>query len=175
MPAVIITQESFLKDPQGKTFSDVVQKSPELFEAVVKFFSDENRQRRMEESEIHHDRAPLAGVVRELESLKEVNGFLSTVHPRRSMRFRQSVGVVVRIIMEGRGWDKTGRKGSLGVRAESQASLPAHNSGGLSFWFSRAERYQSADKSKFENVKERSEKIVKTKPRSTKKSKSPSQ
>jgi len=34
------------------------------FEAVLEFFNNENRQRRMEESEIHHDRSPLADVAR---------------------------------------------------------------------------------------------------------------
>jgi len=44
--------------------------------------------------------------------------------------------------MEGRGWQKTGRKGSLGVRASGAARTPAHNTGGLAFWFLRAERYE---------------------------------
>ena len=35
------------------------------FEPVLEFFSKADRQRRMEESEIHHDRCPLAGVVRD--------------------------------------------------------------------------------------------------------------
>ena len=37
------------------------------FDATLELFNDENKQRRMEESEIHHDRPPLAGIVRELE------------------------------------------------------------------------------------------------------------
>jgi hypothetical protein len=54
---------------------------------------------------------------------------------------RQAIGVLVRILMEQQGWKKTGKKGSLGVRAESSTSAPAHNTGGLAFWFLRAERY----------------------------------
>ena len=81
---------------------------------------------------IHHDRAPLAGVVRELETQPAINGYLSGVHAKETRRLRQAIGVLVRIIMESRGWKKTGRKGSLGVRAESSQQLPAHNSGGLS-------------------------------------------
>jgi hypothetical protein len=34
---------------------------------VLEFFNNADRQRRMEESEVHHDRAPMAGIVRELE------------------------------------------------------------------------------------------------------------
>ncbi len=88
------------------------------FDAVLDFFNDPGRQRRMVESEIHHDRPALAGVVRELESQPSVDDFLSSKHPRRTKRLRQAVGVVVRMIMNRLGWKKTGRKGSLGVRAK---------------------------------------------------------
>jgi hypothetical protein len=46
------------------------------------------------------------------------------------------------MIMERRGWRKTGKKGSLGVRATATRRTPAHNTGGLAFWFLRAERYE---------------------------------
>ena len=62
----------------------------------------------MEDAEIHHDRAALAGVVRELEAQPAIDRFLLTKDPRRTKRLRQAVGVVVRIIMEQRGWKKTG-------------------------------------------------------------------
>src|SRR6187549_924562 len=128
---VSITREHFMADRQGRTFSDVVTGSERPFAAALKFFNDEDRQRRMEESEIHHDRAPLAGVVRELESEPTINRFLGRIHPRRSQRFRQSIGVIIRMIMEGRGWQKTGKKGSLGVRNSAAAGRPSHNTGGL--------------------------------------------
>jgi hypothetical protein len=54
---------------------------------------------------------------------------------------RHAIGVLVRMIMERRGWKKTGRKGSLGVRAATSSRTPLHNTGGLAFWFLRAERY----------------------------------
>lgn len=87
----------------------------------------------MEEAEMHHDRAPLAGVVRELESIPKIARFLGRAQIRRNTRFRQAVGVLVRMIMESRGWKKTGRKGSLGTRAKGVAGKPAHNTGGLAF------------------------------------------
>lgn len=155
MAKVKITQDDFLADPQGRTFVDVVN-DPELpFDVALEFFSDPNRQRRMEESELHHDRAPLAGVVRELEMQSEIDRFLAGAHVRRNTRFRQAIGVLVRIIMERRGWRKTGRKGSLGVRAASTARTAAHNTGGLAFWFVRAERYELADGMPFVSVRQR--------------------
>ena len=152
---VSITRDDFLADRQGRTFADVVTSSERPFAAALEFFNREDRQRRMEESEIHHDRAPLAGVVRELESLPAVNRFLGRIHPRRSQRFRQAIGVLIRMIMVGRGWQKTGKKGSLGVRNASAAGRPRHNSGGLAFWFLRAERYKNKQRRSFASARKR--------------------
>ena len=150
-----ITRADFLADRQGRTFADVVNDAGQPFAMVLDFFNDADRQRRMEESEIHHDRAPLAGVVRELESLPEINQFLGTYQSHRNQRLRQAIGVLVRMIMEGRGWKKTGKKGSLGVRSNKLAGMPNHNTGGLAFWFLRAERYEQEEGKQFESVRER--------------------
>jgi hypothetical protein len=155
MAKVRVTRKDFLEDRQGKTFADVANDPKQPFDVVLEFFSDADRQRRMEESELHHDRSPLAGVVRELESLPVVNEFLGDAQVRRNTRFRQAIGVVVRMIMERRGWQKTGRKGSLGVRASRAENTPAHNTGGLAFWFLRAERYERTDGMPFRSVRER--------------------
>ena len=108
MPKARVTRNAFLEDRQGIKFVDVVNDPEQPFDSVLAFFNDADRQRRMEESELHHDRAPLAGVVRELESQPDVDRFLTGVHARRSTRLRQAIGVVVRMIMEHRGWQKTG-------------------------------------------------------------------
>jgi hypothetical protein len=163
MPKVSITRDGFLQDRQGRTFADVVNDPEQPFDAVLHFFNDEDRQRRMEESELHHDRAALAGVVRELESEPTIDDFLSSQHPRRTKRLRQAVGVVVRITMERRGWKKTGKKGSLGIRATvpPRTATPGayHNTGGLAFWFLRAERYERDDGMRFRSVRERAQKV----------------
>jgi len=155
MRKVHVSKETFLSDPQGKRFSDVVNDSEQPFDLVLKFFDDADRQLRMEESELHHDRAPLAGVVRELESQPDIDKFLAGAQIRRNTRFRQAIGVLVRMIMEGRGWQKTGRKGSLGVRAERTSDWPAYNKGGLAFWFVRAERYDRTEGMPFTSVRTR--------------------
>lgn len=168
MSKVAITAKKFLADRQGKTFADVVEDAEQPFADVLEFFNDEHRQRRMEESEIHHNRAPMAGVVRELESQPAIHQFLAGVHPRRSQRLRQAIGVVVRMIMEQRGWQKTGRKGSLGVRAEASAQAPAHNSGGLALWFVRAERYKRESGMPYRSVRQRGKELDAGPRRSTK-------
>lgn len=159
MQPVCIDRQEFLSDRQGRTFTDILNDPAKPFDPVLRFFQDEHRQRRMEESETHHDRPPLAGVVRELEALPDVDRFLATGDHSRAKRLRQAVGVLVRMIMERRGWRKTGRKGSLGVRAASapQGARPVaqHNTGGLAFWFIRAERYELVEGMPFCSVHER--------------------
>jgi hypothetical protein len=122
----------------------------------------------MVESEKHHDRPALAGVVRELESQPEIDQFLCSEHPRQTKRLRQAIGVVVRMIMNGLGWKKTGKKGSLGVRApiSPHTTTPGayHNVGGLAFWFVRAERYACIEGIPFPTVKERATKFKSRRP-----------
>ena len=164
MPSVSITRTEFSKDPQGRTFADVLNDPEQPFDEVLDFFNDVDRQRRMEEAEIHHDRPALAGVVRELESQTRIERFLANETSVRSKRFRQAVGVVVRIIMEHRGWRKTGKKGSLGVRTgASHQSAPEagyHNTGGLAFWFLRAERYEREGGMPFRSVRQRCQQLA---------------
>lgn len=166
-----VTKNDFLEDRQGKTFADVVNDPERPFDIVLEFFNDTDRQRRMEESELHHDRAPLAGVVRELESQPAVDHILAGVHARRNTRLRQAVGVLVRMIMERRGWRKTGRKGSLGVRAVRAVRTPAHNTGGLAFWFIRAERYERNEGMPFRSVRARCQELETAGPRTSRKTK----
>ena len=167
---VTVTRDEFLKDRQGRTFADVLNDPGQPFDKVLEFFSNEDRQRRMEEAEIHHDRAPMAGVVREFEALPAINKFLGTVQAQRNQRLRQAIGVLVRIIMEGRGWKKTGKKGSLGVRSSQSKETASHNSGGLAFWFVRAERYEQEQGKPYPSVRKRCRELEGGKPRPDKKS-----
>ena len=155
MVSVTLTRQDFLKDRQGRTYADVVNDPEQPFDEALAFFNDPERQRRMEESETHHDRAPMAGVVRELESQPGINKFLGTVQAQRNQRLRQAIGVLVRMIMERRGWRKTGKKGSLGVRSAAAPGTPNHNTGGLAFWFIRAERYENESGMPFASVRDR--------------------
>src|SRR5450432_212682 len=159
---VTVTRDEFLKDRQGRTFVDALNDPGQPFDKVLEFFSNEDRQRRMEEAEIHHDRAPMAGVVREFEALPAINKFLGTVQAQRNQRLRQAIGVLVRMIMEGRGWKKTGKKGSLGVRSSKSTETPSHNTGGLAFWFVRAERYENEQGKKFLSVRKRCRELEST-------------
>ena len=138
--------QEFALDDQGRRFADVMRDTRIAFEPILEFFEDPGRQRRLVESELHHDRPALAGVIRELEARPDVDTFFRSNDGHETMRFRQAVGVIVRIIMEQQGWRTTGRKGSLGVRGSvpPRTTDPGayHNTGGLAMWFTRAERYE---------------------------------
>lgn len=151
-----LTMKEFLSDEQGSRFTDVV-KDPRLnFQAVLDFFNESARQIRMEDSEKHHDRSALAGVVRELENTEPFKSFFQRYDAHTTRRMRQAIGVVVRILMEKRGWRKTGRKGSLGqrasVRPRTRTPGAYHNTSGLSWWFTRSERYEKQGESPYPAV-----------------------
>jgi hypothetical protein len=154
-PAEIVTSEEFLADRHGKTFADVLGDPKTPFADVLAFFNNAERQQRMEDAEIHHDRAPLAGVVREFEADPAFREVFAALERRRSARLRQAIGILVRMIMERRGWQTTGKKGSLGVRGKPDSRTPRHNTGGLSLWFIRAERYRREGGMPYRSVRER--------------------
>lgn len=143
---VVLTLDGFLADRQGARFADVVHDSRLDFQSWLDFFSDPARQVRMADSETHHDRPALAGVIKELEQHPAFEHFLSGYDGHTTRRGRQAIGVIVRIVMEEMGWTTTGRKGSLGQRASVSPGTSApgayRNTQGLSQWFTRAERYR---------------------------------
>ena len=145
----MITLNDFSGDNQGRRFTDVINDTRINFQVIVDFFNDSDHIRRMLESEIHHDRPPLAGVIKELETVPEIDAFLSGEDAHTTTRFRQATGVLIRMHMEQQGWQKTGRKGSLGTRTKvaSGTKEPGayHNTSGLSKWFTRCERYEKTE------------------------------
>lgn len=145
----MITMDDFKADPQGRRFTDVINDQRIDFQIVIDFFNVPDKVRRMVESELHHDRPPLAGVVKEFEAISEVDAFLGGEDSHTTTRFRQAIGVLIRMHMGQQGWNTTGRKGSLGTRAKTPPRTTApgayHNTSGLSKWFTRCERYQKKD------------------------------
>lgn len=155
--------QQFAKDRQGCKFTDVMADKRISFASILTFFDDAERQRRMVESEEHQDRPALAGVVRELERNPDLHKFFLNNDGHTTTRFRQAVGVVVRMIMESKGWRTTGRKGSLGVRTSvtPRTTTPGayHNTGGLALWFTRAERYEPVNGIPRRSVAERAQEV----------------
>lgn len=142
----MIKLTDFAKDRQGRRFADVIKDPRIKFQLVIDFFNVPNHLRRIIESELHHDRPPLSGVIKDFESVPEIDAFFRGQDAHTTTRFRQAVGVLVRMHMEQHGWQKTGKKGSLGTRRKTSPSNRApgeyRNSSGLSKWFTRCERYK---------------------------------
>lgn len=144
----MISLDDFQDDNQGRRFTDVLGDARINFQVAIDFFNEPDRTRRMVESEQHHDRPPLAGVIKEFERDSEIDSFLGGYDAHTTARFRQAVGVLVRMHMEEQGFQTTGRKGSLGTRARTTPGTTEpgayQNRSGLSRWFTRCERYQQA-------------------------------
>jgi len=136
-----ITLKDFRSDLQGRRYADLTGDALEALKAVLALLNDEEAQRRMEDAEERHDRPALAGVVRDIEALKPVEKYLSSHDAHDTVRFRQAVGVAVRIVMDARGWDTTGDKGSVGRRVRGTYE---NTPGSVSRWFTRSERYRRA-------------------------------
>lgn len=143
------TRSEFLADTQGRRFADVFGDPRYNFDQVLTFLDDPARRRRMEEAETIHGRPALAGVVGELEALPDIDAFFQGEDAHKTYRFRQAVGVAVRIVMEELGWSRTGVKGSLGRRAKVSAGTTTpgayRNLSGPSKWFNKAEHYRIPD------------------------------
>lgn len=141
-----LSEGDFLADTQGRRFADVVNDPAVDFGAWLDFFNDPVRQQRMLDSERDHDRPALAGVVKELEARPAFKDYLSQRDAHKTRRGRQAIGVIVRMIMEGLGWHKTGRKGSLGTRERVKPGTRTpgayKNKSGVSKWFTRSEHYE---------------------------------
>ena len=124
----MLVELEFRQDAQGRRYADVLRLPG--FDHVLAFFDDRGRQRRMIESEQHHDRPALAGVVKELEPDERIKKLYEGLSAKEAIRFRQAVGVIVRIVMAKHDWNPTRIRGSLK---------------GLSKWFTRTERYITFD------------------------------
>jgi hypothetical protein len=105
-----ITRQDFLRDLQGREFSDLLENSQLPFDGILEFFNRRDQQHRMEESETLYKKAPLAAVVRDLESIPAVQAFMSSSDPVQKKRFEQAVTIMVRIIMERLGWQVVPQK-----------------------------------------------------------------
>ncbi len=106
------TLEHFLQDSMGKRFLDVVKDPRFDFKAMVAFFEDTARQQRMQDAQPHFNLPPLGAVAKEIEQHPAFT-FLVTSDRVETRRLRQAIGVLVKVIMEKLGWQKTGHKGSL--------------------------------------------------------------
>jgi hypothetical protein len=82
----------------------------------------------MKGTEIHHARARLVELIWDLETQPLVESFLSSRETLRTKRFREAVGIVVRMVVESLERKRAGKQSSLGAPAttllRSETYLP---------------------------------------------------
>ena len=117
-----LSVEDFDQDLHAAKYRGEIDAHPEAFNRLFALLNDYDNEHRLASAEIHGFPA-LAGVVRLIEADPAIMCVLKADQDGR--RFRQAVGVAVRLKMEKIGWAATGMKGT--VRGSS--------------YFTRAERY----------------------------------
>jgi len=115
-----VSRATFLADPHGAKYIKTLDAHPKARDHFLRMLNDRCSEHRLLDAEALGHPA-LVGIVRFLDSDPAVGPVL-----QRDLRFRQAVGVGVRLKMEELGWVKTGVKGPV-----------------ASTYFSRAERYAS--------------------------------
>ncbi len=104
-------------------------KSERSFDTAIDFSICEGRHQPIQESEIHHDRVPLAEVLRKPESQLPIDDLPSSNHPQSTRFLRQAAGVALHMSLQNHGWKKTGKRSSLWVFERRVPHLRDHAEG----------------------------------------------
>lgn len=105
-----IHQDDFLDDPHASKYRDELDRRPEAFVRLFALLNDPANEQRLIDAEMHQLPA-LCGVVRFIEADPAIKAVLA--EGRAGYRFRQTVGVALKLKMAKLGWRTTGRKGSV--------------------------------------------------------------
>jgi hypothetical protein len=138
----MVSLSDFSMDKQGRRFADVVSDTRIDFSKIIGFFNRPEIEKRLIDAELHHKRPALAGVIVEFEKLKEIDEFFTKHDAHTTVRFRQAIGVLVKLHMQKNGWQTTNIKGALGKRDPNAQYSNTESS--LSKWFIKAERYSKS-------------------------------
>lgn len=122
----MINSKIFAADRHGRQFADVIKDQKALTEIVFALVNERGARERMVMVTVHLGLPALAGIVRALERNSKINDFFSRTQRQGTLRFRQFVGVAVRMTMVGMGFKPRGSKGYLQS---------------FSTWFTRAELF----------------------------------
>jgi hypothetical protein len=122
---VTISDQAFLADSHAARYRDVAENHPDAFAALLTILNDPTHQAGLVAAE-RFGLPALSGVVQAVESDANI---VQVLRSAGSARFRQAVGVAVRLTMEALGWTTTGRKGPVKGAA----------------FFKRAERYRAPE------------------------------
>ncbi|MBK6969655.1 MAG: hypothetical protein IPH81_07150 [Candidatus Microthrix sp.] len=100
----------FYADPHAAKYQGELEAHPDAFQNLFELLNLPANEQRLTDAEMHNLPA-LAGVVRFIEADPAIERILISGPP--GFRFRQSVGVAVKLKMAKLGWRSTGRKGAV--------------------------------------------------------------
>lgn len=100
----------FYADPHAAKYQGELEAHPDAFQNLFELLNLPANEQRLTDAEMHNLPA-LAGVVRFIEADPTIERILISGPP--GFRFRQSVGVAVKLKMAKLGWRSTGRKGAV--------------------------------------------------------------
>ena len=131
-----ISREDFSDDPHAAKYRGELDAHADAFTRLFGLLNDPANEQRLIDAEMHNLPA-LSGVVRFIEAEPSIVRILAAGPP--GYRFRQAVGVAVKLKMAKLGWRTTGRKGIVkGARHFTKAAHYAADPGAAADHTSRA-------------------------------------
>lgn len=103
----ILAEHDIRADKHACTYSDVLQDFESACARLLEILNQPVAQLAMELAEERFGLPALVGVVKEIED------DAGTSEASKHLRFRQFVGDCIRVLMERRGWHRTGEKDSI--------------------------------------------------------------
>ncbi len=108
--AHLLREGDFGDDPHASKYRGELTRHPKAFARLFALLNDPPNEQRLIDAEMHGLPA-LCGVIRFIESDPTINAVL--IEDRTGHRFRQTVGVAVKLKMVKLGWEGTGSKGTV--------------------------------------------------------------
>lgn len=125
----MLSIKSFETATHGRRFLPVVNDPTVPARQVLHLLNDPQNLDGMAFVTENIDYPALGAIVKKLERIPEVDKYFRSTPSRDTLKFRQCVGMAVRLAMEGNGFRTTGKKGYIGS---------------ISDWFTRAEIFASS-------------------------------
>ncbi|HYI61585.1 MAG TPA: hypothetical protein VEW93_07245 [Acidimicrobiales bacterium] len=107
-PHHLLLPEAFSGDRHASRYRSVLNSHPDAFSALLNVLNDPANEQRLQDAS-DRDEAALRGIERQLTENSAV--LAAIVDDRDGPRFRQAVGVAVRLKMQRLGWSTSGRRG----------------------------------------------------------------
>lgn len=127
----MLSTKSFEVAPHGRRFLPVVNNPKVPVRQFMDLLNDPRNLDGMAFVTENIEYPALGAVVKKLERIPEVDKYFRSTPRAVTLKFRQCVGMGVRLAMEAQGFKVTGRKGHIGSIAK---------------WFTRAEIFEKASK-----------------------------